>query len=251
MVIAPPEPLLRDLDLEIAFNVRHIGGYASSYGGRTADGILRSATLHRLTRDAIGMLADRGLEVVIDLRSSVERGRDLTPDLSWAGIRSVHAPVFEQDASPPAFDEDFPGYAPIYQQFLESGRAAYRTLFETVARSDGGVLFHCAAGKDRTGVGAALLLELAGVAADDIVLDYSRSAKLLEPMQVLMRERMEAEGLPPLAHARIQELMASHPADMWATLGHLAGRWGGAESYLREIGLSSEDLSAARARLLA
>lgn len=251
MPTAISEPLLRDLELEIAFNVRHIGGYASALGGVTTERLLRSASLHGLTRGAIGALADSGVTTVVDLRSSVELERDVTPDLAWAGIRTVHAPVFEQDASPPAFDAMFPGYAPIYEQFLETGRAAYRTLAETVARSDGTVLFHCAAGKDRTGVGAALLLELAGVDAAVIVDDYSRSAALLEPMRALMRERMAAEGLPPLSPERVEELMASHPADMAATLSHIAVRWGNAEGYLRDCGVGSGDISAARARLLA
>ncbi|MGE5594577.1 MAG: tyrosine-protein phosphatase [Hyphomicrobiales bacterium] len=238
--------LSRDIELEIAFNVRHLGGYQTRTGKPTSPDFIRSASLHRLTAGSIDRLRDLGVTTIVDLRSTVERERDVTPDVTAAGIRVVHAPVFEQDASPVGLEPEFFGFAKVYEHFLERGKDAYRTLFETMARDDGAVLFHCAAGKDRTGVAAALLLELAGVPATAIVHDYCRSAELLKPMLALWEPRMQERGMSP---ERAAQLMASNAEDMAATLAYLGARWGDAEGYLQAIGVSDADISAVRARM--
>ena len=236
----------RDIDLEIAYNVRHLGGYPAGKGKQTTPDAIRSASLHRLMRNGVGRLRDLGVTVVVDLRSTAERQREATPDLAYAGIENVHAPVFEADGSPTGMSQEFPGFAKVYEQILERGAKAYRTLFETLARSDGGVLFHCAAGKDRTGVAAALLLQLAGVSNQDIVADYKRSAELLLPMVPQWEPEWKARGIP---EERVRQLLASNPEDMEATLRFIGMRWGHAEGYLEAIGVSRSDISALRARL--
>ena len=238
----------RELRLEVAHNVRHIGGYRTSDGRTTTDSIVRSASLHRLTGAGVQALADSGIRTIVDLRSKVERERDVTPDLDHTGVRNVIAPVFEQDHSPVGMDTEFPGYAVIYQRMLESGRNAYRTLFETIADSPDGVLFHCAAGKDRTGVAAALMLGLAGVEPETIVEDYRVSFELLEPLLTEWLPKMAERGID---EARGRQLMASNPEDMAATLEHIDTLYGSAAGYLESIGLSPATMSAARARLTA
>ena len=236
----------RELRLEVAHNVRHIGGYTTSHGRTTSDAIVRSAGLHRLTLAGVGHLADAGIRTVVDLRSTVERQRDVTPDLSTAGIAHVIAPVFEQDHSPVGMDAEFPGYAVVYQRMLVSGRNAYRTLFEVLAESPDGVLFHCAAGKDRTGVAAALMLGLAGVDSETIVEDYQVSYELLRPLLDEWLPKMAERGIDA---ERAQKLMASPAEDMRATLEHIETTFGSAEGYLRDIGLSSSAIDAAKARI--
>ena len=238
----------RELRLEVAHNVRHIGGYRTSDGRTTTDSIVRSASLHRLTDDGVRALADSGVRTIVDLRSSVERERDATPSLDHAGLRHVIAPVFEQDHSPVGMDKEFPGYAIVYQRMLESGRNAYRTLFETIAESPDGVLFHCAAGKDRTGVAAALMLGLAGVEPDTIIDDYRVSFELLAPLLTEWLPKMAERGID---EARARQLMASNAEDMAATLEHIETLYGSAAGYLESIGLSPATLSAAKARLTA
>jgi protein-tyrosine phosphatase len=236
----------RDLDLEVAHNVRHLGGYAAG-GGETSATIIRAASLHRLTGAGVEALAATGVTTVIDLRSSVERTELPTPPLWPWGVHTIHAPVFERDASPAGL-RDFGGYRAVYHEFLETGRPAYRTLFETLARAHGGVLFHCAAGKDRTGVAAALLLDLAGVPHETIVGDYARSATLLEPAFAQWLPKMRERGID---ETRARALMASKPEDMEATLRHLRERWGSAEGYLASTGMSPAAIGEARARVLA
>lgn len=239
--------LTRDLEIEVVFNARHIGGYATANGNRTAETVIRAASLARLEDAGVARLRDMGVRTIVDLRSTEERERDVTPTVAWAGIDVVAAPVFEQDASPVALSEDFAGFAAVYQRMLETGRDAYRVLVETLARREDRLLVHCAAGKDRTGVAAALLLSLAGVDAETIVSDYARSAELLAPQWSAWEPRMRERGVDP---ERVRPLMASDPADMAATLVHIELRWGSAEGYLADVGVSAADREAARARML-
>lgn len=238
----------RELRLEIAYNVRHIGGYRTAEGRTTSAVAIRSAGLHRLTRAGLESLADSGVTTIVDLRSRVERERDVTPDPAAVGITHVFAPVFEQDQSPVGLAPEFPGFATVYRRMLETGRNAYRTLFETLAEEDGRVLFHCAAGKDRTGVAAALMLGLAGVPDETIIHDYAVSSELLAPMFSEMLPKMAERGVDE-AHGRA--LMASNPEDMQSTLAHIDELYGSPAGYLESIGVSTLVISAARARLVA
>jgi protein-tyrosine phosphatase len=238
----------RELRLEVAHNVRHIGGYQTKEGRTTTDTMVRSAGLHRLTNAGVGHLADHGVAAIVDLRSTVERERDVTPDLSQTGIRHVISAVFEQDQSPVGQAPEFPGYFVVYQRMLETGREAYRTLFETIADTNGRVLFHCTAGKDRTGVAAALMLGLAGVDAETITEDFSHSFRLLEPVLNEWLPKMAERGID---ETRARKLMASDPEDMAQTLVHIDTLYGGPAGYLESIGVSASALSAVKARLVA
>ena len=146
-----------------------------------------------------------------------------------------------------AWRSEFPGYAVVYQRMLENGRAAYRLLFETIAASDGGVLFHCAAGKDRTGVAAAILLGLAGVDDETIVEDYAVTEQLLAPLMDEWLPKMAERGM---TEAQGRALMAANASDMAVTVEHVRTRFGGADGYLHDLGLSATLVNDLRGRLL-
>jgi protein-tyrosine phosphatase len=183
----------------------------------------------------------------VDFRSTVEVERDVTPDMTRHGVRNIQAPVFQSDAAPSALGEDFPGFGAIYERFLDQGGGAYRTLAETVLDYDGSVVFHCAAGKDRTGVGAMLLLELAGVAEVDIVADYAESAYHLESERPVWIERMTGRGMSPELS---EKLLGSHPEAMEVTLDVLRHRWGSAAGYLRSQGMTGQRIEQLQERLV-
>lgn len=236
----------RELRLEVAHNVRHLGGYGTRDGRVTTGVAVRSASLHRLTSRGLEGLRELGVSTIVDLRSDVERAREVTPDTRRFGIEVVHAPVFQQDASPVGLAGEFPGFAVVYAMFLEVGRPAYRVLFETLAEAEGRVLFHCAAGKDRTGVGAALLLELAGVDDAAIIEDYVMTERLLAPLKDQWLPQMRERGFD---ETKAAALLAAPRRDMEETLRHLRERFGDAEGYARAIGVSDRVVSAVRARL--
>lgn len=236
----------RELQLEVSYNVRHLGGYRTRAGHTTNDSVIRSAGLHRLTAAGVASLADAGVRTVVDLRSGAEREAAPTPDMAAFGIANIPAPVFEQDASPAGLSsEEFPGFAAVYERMLVQGTGAYHTLFSILAAADGRVLFHCAAGKDRTGIAAALLLELVDVPDETIVDDYTRSAGLLAPLLKEWLPSMKERGV---SEDRAKKLMESRAPDMSATLRHVRQHYGSSEGYLRGIGISPDEISALRAR---
>lgn len=240
----------RRIHLEIAHNVRHLGGHPTAAGHQTtATDLIRSGSLHELTGAGQAALADLGVRVVVDFRSDVEHEHYPTPDLSALGINVIEAPVFQTDASPGALarQESFPGYAATYQHFLTEGGAAFSTLFETIATASGPVLFHCAAGKDRTGVAAALLLELAGVPDEHIIEDYALSTTELEPTVEQRLERFQQYGISVETG---RKMMAAPPRDMEVTLDFIRGRWGSAAGYMGALGLAPATIDAVRARMV-
>ena len=174
-----------------------------------------------------------------------------TPNMEAHGVRHVFAPVFKSDAAPTSFANDFQGYGPIYRRFLETGRDAYRTLFGVFAESEGGVLFHCAAGKDRTGVAAALLLDLAGVRDEDIVGDYSQSAGLLKDAFSDWKPTPEQQArMGEINDETRAKLLGSEPEYIQDTLGHIRATWGSTEGYLADLGLTRDELAAVRSRMV-
>ena len=242
----------RNLALEIAHNVRHLGGYRTLSGGETGPCFVRAGSLHRLTEGGVEALAAAGICAVVDLRSADERTQMATPALDRFGIRHIAAPVFESDGTPIAFAEDFTGFGPIYAHFLETGRDAYRALFEAAADCDGRLLFHCAAGKDRTGVAAALLLGIADVSDEDIVEDYRVSGGLLEDaFKDWEPTEEQKKRAAQLTDEMKRKLLSSEPEWMLETLAHIRERWGSAEGYLHDIGLDDGTVRELRTRLVA
>jgi protein-tyrosine phosphatase len=238
----------RDIALEVAYNVRHLGGYRTHGGRQTSDSIIRAGNLSRLTPVGVERLRDLGVRTVVDLRSLQEQTEKPAPGLAAAGIRVVSAPVYKDDPLPADALPEWITTVTVYQRSLQAGMAAFRTLFETISESQNSVLFNCNAGKDRTGIGAALLLDFAGVDRADIATDFSRSAELLDVDFTRWRLQWTERGWHP---DLIAQLLSSNAEDMAATLDYISARWGSSEGYLAAAGLSETARSAVRARIVA
>ncbi|MCR6673978.1 MAG: tyrosine-protein phosphatase [Devosia ginsengisoli] len=112
----------------------------------------------------------------------------------------------------------------------------------------GAVLFHCTAGKDRTGIVAALLLGIAGVEAALIVEDYALTARLIAPIVADITAGAVARGADP---ASFQRLLASEPATMAAaTLAFITAEFGSIAAYIERIGLTPITIERLRNRLV-
>jgi hypothetical protein len=242
----------RWLRLEGLDNVRDIGGLPLRDGGITRSGVLlRSATLRYCTRADVAHLVDRyGLRLVLDLRTRREIERDGPTALARAGVETVALSFIpEEGRELPETDEDIDPLTHIYLGYLrERGENVVAAVRRLAAPDAGPALVHCAAGKDRTGVLVALVLDAVGVERDAVVADYALSA---EQIEALFRRWTTAAGEPMpddlTPHLPRAEAMAAVLARLDAE--HGANGTGGAAGWLLTNGLEPESLARLRARL--
>lgn len=215
-------------------NMRDIGGYKSKDGRAVAMGrFIRSTALAKLDAKGEAELREIGVDCVIDLRSSLER--EHAPDVveNSVDIYYRHVPMLDYISSNFASGNftNFPkSMHEMYIGLLEKAGESFKEIFDLFADSRfHHYLFHCTAGKDRTGVTAMLLLGLANIHDDIIIEDYSYTRPLLglSPMGVA----------PPDIPSYVFE---SSPETMRITLDHLKENYGGAAEYLTHIGVDEE-----------
>ncbi|MCC6007383.1 MAG: tyrosine-protein phosphatase [Rhodobacteraceae bacterium] len=231
-------------------NIRDLGGYGTARGTQTAwRRFLRADSPHDLGEDGQARLQQEGLSTVIDLRTEAEIAQGPNPFRARAGVQYVHQPLFDSLA-PAALAAAGAGDCPLvgfYRSALDDRHEALREIMVLIARADeGAVMFHCTAGKDRTGLVAALLLGLAEVGTDDIVADYALTEGLISGLVATFLEAAARDGRDVQAYAR---LLAAPEATMRQTLAHLAATYGSVPRYLDHIGVPRGDVSALTDRL--
>lgn len=243
----------RLIALEGAFNIRDLGGYRLQKGAgfTQARRVLRADSPHRLTDEDLEILLQTGLRRVIDLRARHELRSQPNPLEGIDGIDYLHLPLF--DALAPADlqggqDDPHP-LIRFYDQTLTQRSAQIRAVLEAIATApEGAVLFHCTAGKDRTGLIAALVLGHAGVEDADIVADYARTAPLISPLVAEFLDLAARRGEQDLdAYRRV---LTARPETMQQVLTLVAQRYGSPTGYLTQIGLGADMQAQLAARLV-
>jgi protein-tyrosine phosphatase len=245
------ESLDRWLALEGLDNVRDVGGLPLRDGGHTRAGVLlRSASLHYVTPADVEHLVDAvGLRLVLDLRTRGEVDRDGPTAVARAGVETVWLSLIPEDGEAlPWADEDIDPVLRTYRGYLSQRGENVVAAVRRLATADGPALVHCAAGKDRTGVLVALVLDAIGVQRRAVLADYVLSA---EHVPALFR-RWNAESGEPLPadftpHLPRAEVMAAVLSRLDAE--HGAGGTGGAAGWLRANGLDDDSLERLRTRL--
>ncbi|MFJ8015225.1 tyrosine-protein phosphatase [Streptomyces sp. NPDC096339] len=254
-------------------NLRDLGGTPLT-GGRTVRSglVLRSGQLDRLDLDADPAVAALGLATVIDFRSSAERTDH--PDRVPAGAKALVGDVLADKMSsgkmpaaaqlkdllsdPVVAEERLGGgkaqalFADVYRSFVAaaSAQASYRMLLEELADPQAGpLLFHCTAGKDRTGWGATIILSLLGADDETLMAEYlSVNPAVKQAFAPMIEGFTAAGGDPEIALA----LIGVFPSYLEAALDEVETRYGSMEKYVREgLGVSDEKVEALRARLIA
>ena len=231
--------------------LRDIGGYETIDGRHVRWGsVFRSDTLHRLTTADLERARALGVRTVIDPRSTDE----LTEWGHFAHDDDVdfhHLPLFEHDAlpfEPSRYDDPEPPPGETYVQMATAGRDELAMALRVIAACDGVTVFHCAAGKDRTGILAALLLSTLGVPDDLIVADYQLSEQALKP-SFAWAEANDAAMAAELAKLAPWQHYSS-PEMMRVFLDTLRMLHGSIDGYLTHAGLEPELFAVLRERLL-
>jgi protein-tyrosine phosphatase len=239
-------PVDRWLALEGLDNIRDVGGLPLREGGTTRTGVLlRSASLrYSTTSDIRHLVEEFGLRLVLDLRTQREIERHVSPAaFADAGVETVALSFIpEEGRELPETEDDVDPLTHIYLGYLRDRADNVVTAVRRLAAA-GPTLVHCAAGKDRTGVFVALVLDAVGVDRDAVVADYALSGERIE---ALFRRWTAASGEPMPAdltpHLPRAEAMA-------AVLGHLDTEHGGAARWLLAHGLEEHSLTRLRDRL--
>ena len=245
----------RVMALQGAWNVRSFAGLQGSRGPIPANAFIRTADLGRLTAADRDTLAAAGVTLDIDLRTADEQTQ--SPDLLASDDRFDYQRISlmgTEKMDLPKMMKSFPdSLGEAYVQWLGHSQPQFKQVFQRIAaEKDGTVLFHCTAGKDRTGIIAGLLLNLAGVADDDIVHNYAISAHYLEgqPKDSAMNaQMMELIRQNPEIGRKMAGMAGTAPENMEMFLSALQQQYGGAEGYLKSIGISDAEIQQLKARL--
>jgi protein-tyrosine phosphatase len=254
----------RLVPLDGALNFRDLGGYSASEGRSVRWGLVyRSDALHQLSDADLETIRAIALRAVYDLRKTHERDRQPTVIPADHGHRAVHLVVGDDPAElvnqPDAIEQLLSGelgelddayMANLYREMIDEGAAAFGRLLTHLTDDDGlPAVFHCAAGKDRTGIAAALLLTVLGVDRETVLDDYElsnvyRANKRIEVLRPLFEERgVDIETVRAFLSARRPVLEA--------TLAHVDEAYGSVEGYLTTAaGMSPATLERLREILL-
>jgi len=249
---------MRHLRWDACRNVRDLGGYAVAGGSTTRWGaFVRADNLVRLTPAGRAALLDYGVRTIVDLRRPEELAVDPSPFApagAGAGLVAYHSLPFGAGADSAGIAavvaaeaaEDFSMDA-LYRAILDHyGRGIAAIMTALAQAPEGPALFHCHAGKDRTGLIAALILALVGVPHATIAEDYTLTQVCLQPVY---DQRLSAEP-DPSKREQLARRTGAVPETMLGILAHLDARHGGAEAYLRAAGVAAEDVARLRRRIL-
>jgi protein-tyrosine phosphatase len=235
--ITTPERLIR---LEAVHNFRDLGGYATADGRELRWGSLfRADGLQRLSPADVEAIKSLGLHTVLDLRTDRELAERGTFPVDAYPVTFHHLPVIDVtwDLAPSIPEDDAVRFLfEQYQSILAFGEPLFAKAFHVLALPGAlPAVFHCAAGKDRTGILAALVLGALGVPHDVVAEDYGLSRDAVE------RTRRWAETNNPEAAAAWAKVPASHmaaePEAMAALLALLTERHGSVRRYVTSIGV--------------
>jgi protein tyrosine/serine phosphatase len=243
----------RFVPLDGAFNFRDLGGLPTRDGAVTRAGVMfRSDALHHLVPSDIDHLTELGMRTVIDLRSAVELDRTGRGPLEDTDMQWFHAPLSHGDAAAGRVLPQALAEGDLGRHYVDSLAERTETLAEVIehlaTRDNLPAVFHCTAGKDRTGMVAALVLSLVGVADDVIVHDYT----LTDDRMGLVMERIRASGdYPEPVTPMLASVGRAEAASMETFLAAVRETYGDAEGWARDAGLSGDTLSSLRDVLLA
>lgn len=247
----------RRLPVEGADNFRDLGGYRTGDGGRLRWGMVyRADGLHRLTDRDLRYLSRLRIRTVVDFREAYEYER--APDRLPDGARAMQLPIavggadLRREIVAVLKGE---GTRDLSEFLVEVGRelvrthtAVYGEWLRNMAENEGALpqVFHCSAGKDRTGFAAALLLRILGVPQETVVEDYELTNLHLHRLTRRIMRRVRLYSLFRKSGEPVRPMLLAEARYLQASFDAIAQDWGSFDRYVEEgLGLDA----AARRRL--
>lgn len=240
-------------------NFRAVSPYPATDGRLKPDTLHRSGMFDGATQAGIEHLERIGVTTVFDLRSDREKQRRPSPLLDREGFRVVSHPhdlhsgdlsalLSKPASSAEACRKVMKGiYAKLPSRFSE----VYRHYFRTAADDGFPLAIHCTAGKDRTGVAIAMVLELLGVSRDDIMEDYLKSDAARDALRDRFVRRNQGLDFGRVADHLVEPVISADPDYLNAMFIAVDADFGGVETYVSEVlALSPDDVAQLRNHLL-
>ena len=244
-----------DIELSAPVNLRDLGGIATTGGVLREGFVIRTDDLSTITDEVATGLVDAGLVAIIDLRTADEVAITGRGPLASYPVAYHHLPLMASIGSSmskdvPALDHESMGA--MYLSMVETAAPQLVTALNIIAHAPGATAFHCAAGRDRTGVLAACLLLVLGATDDDIVADYALTGPnmpaIMERTRIPLSAVMARLGFDfdSMVGSGLSE--GSMDVSMRILLAGLRSRWSDALEPLRAAGLSDDTMARLRER---
>ncbi len=253
----------RRLPLKGSPNFRDCGGYLSDEFGHVKWGyIYRSGQLSALDKDDVKVIKSLDLDLIFDFRRQDEQAMEPSqlpetclPNLISLPINPGSSMAFYEQLDKLVEDGEhavFEFMVEINRDFVDSHSATFGKMFEEILSvEDARFLFHCAAGKDRTGFAAALILYSLGVPMDQIEYDYMLTNRYFLANQEVANlqrkygiEHVPEKALYPMLDVKYEYIRSA--------FGHVIKEYSSLDNYLsKALGLTSSDKSELRRRYCA
>lgn len=218
-------------------NMRDLGGFPLDLNKETAYGkFIRSDAPIEVSKEEMQFLIDLKVTTVIDLRSDMEVEENPCAYKSNSNFQYHHCPMFGNGVIPDKEEE-----VPLLYFDMADEKTKMKSVMKIIADSENGVLFHCTAGKDRTGVVAAIILSLVGVSMSDILADY-------EVTYCYIRETI---GKLLMDDPRYPAFLGQSKIEYMERFFQLfLEKYGNTKNYLLEIGLNEDDINNIKSKLM-
>lgn len=258
-MVIPPEQVI---SLNGVFNFRDLGGYQTVDGRRVAWGkVYRSGTLSDLTAEDWVVLQQLGVKIICDLRSENERQAEPLrfPEnnnaayhhfpfehIETSTTQRLRILFFKPDVLQSALTELYIRY------LLELNAPIFGKVLKLAADPQNHpMIFHCTAGKDRTGLSAALLLLVLGVPEETVIADYTLSNRIYPHLLKYAEKASKSLRFLGIRGQDLAPLLVADARHLRAALDHLKNKYGSIEGYLREkAGVDDETIACLRENLL-
>ena len=251
------DSLKREVKLQGAINFRDIGGYKTKDGKEVKWGkIFRSAEINRLTATDLEKLASLKIHYVLDFRGPAEvaAGADKIPNTAIrislpAGSEEVgdKSKMFKSMTTSTVGDSIM---LPFYSN-IDAFPKRYKPMFEALLNNsnDSALVYHCTAGKDRTGIATALILYALGVDEQTIKNDYLATNYYRQSDNVRMRKMLMDNY--HLKEAVVDDVLGVKEIYLKATFDAIQNKYGSVDKFLQsEMGLNKSNLKKLRQKFL-